>query len=535
LDRLTSCDGLPSSQAIDGEIFSWGRPMRARVLLAVAASIAALALGASAAQALPGIGLTPTVGPPGTLVVVEAGIPANSTPVTVSFDATVVGSGKTSPHGLFTSKFHVPASATPGVHTVTVEAMNGYSISALFTVRTNWNEARYELARGFDPYENVLSNANVGALGLIASASWEGRVRSEPIYTNGMVVTGSDDGTVRAFDPSSGEQLWSFDAGGQVLGSPTAVFAAGSSPQSADPCSIVADSSDGEIFGVDPATGARMWSYDGAGLISSQPVASGKEVIFAGDGGTLTALDGCTGTPLWSMGTAYSGPAQTPLAVPDVELPDGAIGTLIIGCFGDVTAAFDEATGGQVWSHTDPAPCDGSAAYGTLAKTRLVYAAGSEIVELNASNGEEVWSRPIAAPGLGGVAVNFKKTVTRKGVLKLSPLSLIVADEAGGVLALSAKNGKQLWSTAGAGTIEDASPAVANGVVYVAGDPGPLQDEGSLLALDVDTGAPLFSAGLGIPTPGSVGTPAPSVADGRVYVGGSGAGLRVFGLGAPAG
>jgi|GEM_PF-5792701 outer membrane protein assembly factor BamB len=507
--------------------------MRVRVLLAVAMSIAALA--ASAAQALPGMSLTPTVGPPGTLVVVEAGIPANNTPVTVSFDATVAGSGKTSPHGLFMSKFHVPASAAPGVHTVTVEASDGFSISELFTVRTNWNEPRYELARGFDPYENVLSSENVGGLGVIASASWEGHVRSEPIYSNGMVVTGSDDGTVRAFDPSTGAQLWSFDAGGQVLGSPIAVFAAGSSPQSAAPCTIVAASSTGAIFGVDPVTGARMWSYDGAGLVSSQPVATGREVIFAGDGGTLTALDGCSGTPIWSMGTAYSGPAQPPLAVPDVELPDGATGTLIIGCFGDVTAAFDASTGGQLWSHTDPAPDEGPAAYGTLAKTRLVYAAGSEIVELNASNGEVVWSHATAAPVLGGVAVSFKKSVTGKGVLKLSPLSAIAADEAGGVLALSVKNGKRLWSTAGTGPIEDTSPAVANGVAYLVADPGPLQDEGSLQALDVATGAPLFSVSLGAPVPGSVGAPAPSVADGRVYVGGFNGGLRVFGLGAPAG
>ena len=509
--------------------------MRARVPLTVATSIAALALWASAAQALPGIGLTPTVGPPSTLVALEGGIPPENAVVTISFDETVVGSAKTSAHGLFTSKFHVPASATPGVHTVTVEALGGFSISALFTVRTNWNEARYEMARGFDPYENVLSNVNVGELGVIASASWEGRVRSEPIYTDGVVVTGSDDGTVRAFDPSTGEQLWSFDAGGQVLGSPTAAFAAGSSPQSADPCAIVAASSNGVIFGVDPATGARMWSYDGAGLVSSQPVANGQEVIFAGAGGTLSALDGCSGAPIWSMGTPYSGPVQAPLVVPDVELPDGATGTLVIGCFGYVTVAFDAATGGQVWSHTDPAPDEGPAAYGTLAKARLVYATGSEIVELNASTGDVVWSHATAAPVLGGVAMSFKKTVTGKGVLKLSPLSVIAADEAGAVLALAVKNGKQLWSTSDPGPIQDTSPAVANGVVYLVADPGPLQDEGSLQALDVSTGAPLFSASLGAPAPGSVGAPAPSVADGRVYVGGFNGGLRVFGLGAPAG
>lgn len=509
--------------------------MRVRVLLAVAASIAALALWSPTALALPGMSLTPTVGPPSTLVVVEAGIPANNTPVTVSFDTTVVGSGKTSPHGLFRSKFNVSAAATPGVHTVTVEANDGFSISEVFTVRTNWNEPRYELARGFDPYENVLSSENVGGLGVIASASWEGHVRSEPIYTNGMVVTGSDDGTVRAFDPSTGEQLWSFEAGGQVLGSPIAVFAAGAPPQSADPCSIAATSSNGSIIGVDPATGARLWSYDGAGLISSQPVANGQEVIFAGAGGTLTALDGCSGMPLWSMGTPYSGPVQAPLAVPDVELPGGATATLIVGCFGDVTAAFDMATGGQVWSHTDPAPDEGPAAYGTLAKARILYGAGSEIVELNASNGEVVWSHPTAAPVTGGVAVNFNKSVTGRGVVKLAPLSVIAADEAGGVLALSVKNGKQLWSAASPGPIEDTSPAVANGVAYLVADPGPLQDEGSLQALDVSTGAPLFSGSLGAPAAGSAGAPAPSVADGRVYVGGFDGGLRVFGLGAPAG
>ncbi len=497
-------------------------------------SVVGLAMVAPGAIAFGGVSVTPEAGPPTTLVLVEGGVaPGSGDLVTITFDGVAVASVVSHPNGSFTTKFHVPASATPGVHTVAAESSVA-RVSTEFYVHTFWNEARYELAWGFNPYENVLSKENVAGLGVLASAAWEGHVRSEPIYTQGIVVAGSDDGTVRALDPSTGDQLWSFDAGGPVLGSPAAVFPAGK-PRPSDACAIVAASSDGMVYGIDPGTGAQLWSYSAPGPVSTSPATASPDVIVAGDDGSLSVLDGCDGASAWSIATDDPGPAQTPIAIPDVELPDGTTDTIIVVCFKGVLAAFDAATGSQLWSQTEPGPIQGPSAYGTRARVRVVYASGSEVVERNASTGAVVWSHPTGAPVQGGVALNFKETVTSKGALKLSPLSLIAGDEAGQVLALKISTGKQLWSAAEAGAIQHTSPAVANGVVYMVFSPGPAQDEGSLQALDVSTGASLFSASLGEIAPGSVGAPSPSVADGRLYVGGFDDGLRVFALGVPTG
>ncbi len=209
--------------------------------------------------------------------------------------------------------------------------------------------------------------------------------------------------------------------------------------------------------------------------------------------------------------------------------------TIIIVCFNGVVAAFDAATGGQLWSQQDPGPLQSPSAHGTGTTGRLLYASGAQIVERSLSTGELVWSHDTGAPVQGGVAVSFKTSLHKKGALKLSPLSVIAGDEAGMLLALSVKKGKQPWAAAGPGPIQDTSPAIADGVVYVAVNPGPGQDEGSLEALDVSSGRVLLSAPLGRAAAGTVSAPSPSVADGRVYVGAFDGGLRVFGLGGPAG
>jgi outer membrane protein assembly factor BamB len=518
--------------------------MRDRVLSVTAVSVllslaqAVSAVSASAAE----LTLSPAVGPPTTAVSANgAGFPA-SDPLTVTFDSATVASATTGSTGKFSAKFNVPASALPGTHRVSAFDPAGLGASAGFLVQTEWGSYRFDQSgSGFNPYENVLSTATVEHLSPLSSPSWEGHVLSAPIYTQGMVVAGSDDGTVRAFDPASGNQLWSFAAGGQVLGSPLAVKPNAKNPGPKGDCAIVTGSTNGMVYGLDPKTGAQLWSYRSPGPNATSPIdpTAVEAVVLVAiqeDSGVVFSLNGCTGSPVWSQGGP--GPitsAQSPAELSKVKLADGTTHTIIVVCFGGSVHAYDALGGQELWSAFPPNPCSGPpSAYGMGTGARIVLPAGSALIELSASTGALVWSKDTGAAVPGAAALDSSETLVR-GRLKLTPHAVIAGNEAGEVLALDPKTGKALWATKAPGPPGRSAPAVANGVVYVLRNPGPSGDEGTLQALDANTGSPLFSLNLGLKNPGPGAFPSPSVADGRVYVGGFDGGLRVLGLSAGAG
>lgn len=509
--------------------------LRARDLGLLAAVLSALlAWPAASAHAWGSMEVKPYFGPPTTRVTAVGGIGAAKEPITIYFGSEVVATTKNeSKEPGFETTFNVPSSAHAGVYTVTAEGMWAHgTVSAEFIVTASWPNARLKPELwGYDPYENLLSPGNVSSLSVQSIASWAGHVDSEPIYADRTVFAGLDDGTVRAFDPATGAQAWSFDPGGAFLGSPSAAFSS-SAASGPGPCAIVAASAEGEVYGIDPADGAELWSRQGSGAVTSSPVSSGEEVLLAGDDGSLSELDACSGAAVWSASTDAAGAAQTPLVIGGVVLPDGSAHTIVVVCFSGELAAFDQTSGRQLWSEPDSGPPSSPAAYGSGTTARVVYASGSEVLERSAATGALVWSHETGAAIQGTVALDFKQTVNRKGVLKLEPLSAIAGNEAGTLLDLKLTNGKPIWTTRTPGAIGATSPAVADGVLYTVVDAGPGALEGTLDAFDVSSGALLSSSGLGAMEPGRPGAPSPSLADGRVLVGGFGGGMYVLGLAA---
>lgn len=512
-----------------------------------------MAFGIAASTALASVTLTlsPVVGPPATLVKAKGkGFPPGAS-VTITFDSTTVATASTNAAGAFAADFTVPATALPGTHAVAAFDPAGLGGSATFLVQTEWGTYRFsDTGSGFNPYENVLTAETVGRLQPLSSPAWAGHVLSAPIYTQGMAVVGSDDGTVRALDPASGNQLWSFQTGGAVLGSPLAVKAREKDPGPGSDCAVVAASTSGMVYGLEPSTGRQIWSYKAPGPISTSPVdpTAVEDIAMVAvqeDSALVFALNGCTGAPVWS--TAGPGPITSTIPSPaelaKVKLPDGTTHTIIIVCFGEGTvSAFDAATGAQLWTQKSPGPSGSPSAYGSGTGARILYAAGGSILERNASTGALLWSQVLAGRALGSVAIASRETLVN-GKPKLVPYRFVVNEAGAGVGGffyftdtLELQPGKDahpklLWRTKSPGPVGGlTAPAVAGGVVYTVAEPCETCAEGTLQALDASTGAILFTADLGEKSPGSNGSPSPSVADGRVYVGGFNGGLRVLGL-----
>jgi outer membrane protein assembly factor BamB len=129
---------------------------------------------------------------------------------------------------------------------------------------------------------------------------------------------------------------------------------------------------------------------------------------------------------------------------------------------------WQSPTGNFYLSLSSPVVANGAVYYGSFDYS--VDALTGHVYALNASTGAQLWTFATGGPVVSSPAV-------ANGVV------YIAAD--GNLYALNASTGAKMWSYAAANI--GGSPTVVNGVVYISCEPGPL------LALNASTGALLWS------------------------------------------
>jgi outer membrane protein assembly factor BamB len=119
-----------------------------------------------------------------------------------------------------------------------------------------------------------------------------GSVAASPLATpGGLVVVGSFDGYVRAYDAVSGLQRWEFGARDHIYASPARLSDG----------TIVQAATDGSVYGLDETTGALRWTFDSRDPIRSSPAVDGDDNVYFGSGdGRLYVLDKA-GLLRWSV------------------------------------------------------------------------------------------------------------------------------------------------------------------------------------------------------------------------------------------
>ena len=178
----------------------------------------------------PAVRALPLFGPPTTTLLVSGGGFDPFAEVDIYFDLAEVAVAVTNKAGSFGGwggfpgapiKVQVPAGAVPGTHWVTAKEPPGQpAAQTSFLVRTDWAQFRFEPCHtGVNPYENVLSTANVGNL----EQYWGGLKTSDfvgfgPAVVNGVVYFGSGDGHLYALDVNTGNQLWKWPQGSGSCG-----------------------------------------------------------------------------------------------------------------------------------------------------------------------------------------------------------------------------------------------------------------------------------------------------------------------------
>ena len=367
------------------------------------------------------------------------------------------------------------------------------------------------------------------AVGGLAVAGWE-LIRPSPLAPGTRRLTANRVTARRAGPPDQpGAKIWSYPVDSPV----EAVAAAGPI--------VFAGTGENGVYALDAATGALVWRREITHAVHDQLVLAGNNVIIGdGIGGGVYALDATTGRQRWRVSSG---------AVRGLAAADG----LVYAGFatkshtaGGVTALSADR-GQVVWTVEFGRKLDTTG--GLAVRRGVVYVTTShgEIYAFRAADGRRLWriagrnvtfglAPPVVARGVvyasSGNSIPVLYAVhaaTGRGRWHRAlgaaafPAYLAVADgvvyagltringatglNAGGLSALHAATGRQLWQVPVAGGV-DLAPSTAPGVVYTG------SNNGALDAWQAGTGTKLWS----FSAAGLIGTNI-AVTDGIVYFG----------------
>lgn len=313
-------------------------------------------------------------------------------------------------------------------------------------------------------------------------------VDANPIVAEGVLVIGNSDHTVYALNAADGTEVWSYDAGAPVWGTPAyhdGTVLVGSGPDddqkaltafdlesgdvrwqrdlNANQLSpAIADGrayfAEGDLYAVDVASGSTVWTQDVGGK-TSPAVADG--VVYVGSGGArptnsgagrVFAFDAADGARVWRARIDEKVTKRCQQTVAD--------GRVLVGGHQGTLFALDAQNGDVAWRYSvgdgilsSPAVADGVAYVGS----GHWEAAGRHVHAIDVADGSRRWRSDAGAPVFSSPAV-------ADGVV-------YVGDEAGTVSALAAGDGSVVWRADVGGAI-NAAPVVLDGTVFVATSDG---------------------------------------------------------------
>jgi len=311
------------------------------------------------------------------------------------------------------------------------------------------------------------------------ATKWQIKISSTwlmpPILTDGMLYTGSGDGTLYALNAETGEQVWSVGGFGQL--EMTGAIADDR---------IIAGGYSKLVKALNRKTGDELWTYTTEHVIQGSPLIIDKRVYIATDH-TVYALDLESGQLVWKVPT---GTEDAFMGAPAYD--DGVIYTT----GGKLLLALDAQTGKEIWRVKKD-----EIFLGLAVANQLVYVGNwdQNFYAFDQSTGEERWSFKggnifWSAPAVDG------NTVYAGNIDKH-------------LYSLNAQTGELRWSFQSAGDAVS-EPLVADGVVYVSDSShetrsGPRH----LYALDATTGEQLW-----VFETTSTFLPAPALGENILYV-----------------
>ncbi len=151
----------------------------------------------------------------------------------------------------------------------------------------------------------------------------------EPVLADGKVLISSIDGNLYAIDPNTGAEIWRFESGQSLV----------STPVVAGDMVLVAGFG-AKLFAIDLGNGSERWAFEVGNWIWARPVVDG-DIAYVGDFDSVVhAIDLNSGTETWSQALN-----RDPLRASPVL----SRGTLIVSSDGGWLIGIDVASRSVAW------------------------------------------------------------------------------------------------------------------------------------------------------------------------------------------
>lgn len=135
-----------------------------------------------------------------------------------------------------------------------------------------------------------------------------GGMSSSPVSCQEMILVGTTDGTLRALDGMSGENVWEFKTSSVISTPAWEAFASSGSDEKI----VCFGSADGYLYALNAESGEMRWKFKAEGGIYSAPAIKNGKVFFGSFDGHLYALNLDDGSLVWKFKTeadVFSSPA----------------------------------------------------------------------------------------------------------------------------------------------------------------------------------------------------------------------------------
>lgn len=261
-------------------------------------------------------------------------------------------------------------------------------------------------------------------------------VTSSALGLDGAVITGSRRGLIFALNGSSGALAWQNSLGNTsfpIYSSPTLAEAQGVA---------IIGVADSLVYGLDIATGIARWVFSAPGPISPPSVGDDGSAYFGvaqGDS-RVFSLDAVSGSLRWTI--AVCGPVAAAPA-----LSSASVALAYAGSSCGTLYALSVATGASVWTFSTPQGVNGGAAVGA---DGVVYFSSDKVYALDGATGalqyaSTVGSSP-AMPLIGSDGALY--VVTSSEILALQGCTPDVACGAAGDVSCAAGYSLNAFATA---------------------------------------------------------------------------------------
>ena len=315
------------------------------------------------------------------------------------------------------------------------------------------------LTGGAQPEQPQWAHRPSGSMGVVYQVPLVAPIRQfgEPYQRGGVevdkrgrrVFVGSSDNGLYALDAGSGRTLWRFETTGAVQSAPLY-----------DPSddSVYFGSNDGALYKVAAGNGQFIYRFETNSEVSERPVLQKDKLYFVNANDTVMAISPKTGKLLWSQ-------HRTPAAGMEIA---GYSGPLIwrdkvyLGYSDGVVMAYDADTGAERWQPVDLASeaeqvvgdvpkyldVDTTPVAGTLESGPVVFVASIQggVFALDAETGAQIWSNATASGVTHMMLWSQAAHVPESGPPALPARKILVAASGTtGLWGLDPENGSVLW------------------------------------------------------------------------------------------